>query len=123
TSRRANGVSRRHGEVSRAMWQPLWPDRGTEEVPITHVTNGVHLRTWMAAPMRALLDRHLGPEWPDWIARASDPVVWKGIDRIPDEELWAVRNQMRTVLVNFVRHRSVGDRLLRGEPIDYVDGA
>ncbi len=66
----AGGVSRRHGEVSRAMWSPLWADRPVEEVPIRHVTNGVHVPTWIGPPMRELLDRYLGP---DWTARASDP--------------------------------------------------
>ena len=60
TSRSANGVSRKHGEVARGMWQHLWPGRDGQDVPIGHVTNGVHLPTWMAPPMRALLERHLG---------------------------------------------------------------
>ena len=62
-SRSANGVSRRHGEVARAMWRPLWGERPAEEVPIGHVTNGVHVPTWIGAPIRALLDRHLGEGW------------------------------------------------------------
>ncbi len=62
-SRHANGVSRRHGEVARAMWQPLFPGRAVEAVPIGHVTNGVHVPTWLHGPMRELLDRHLGPGW------------------------------------------------------------
>ena len=59
TSRHANAVSRRHGEVARAMWQPLFPGRSADEVPIGHVTNGVHVPTWLGGPMRDLLDRHL----------------------------------------------------------------
>ncbi len=62
-SRAANAVSRRHGEVAREMWQALWPERPVDEVPIGHVTNGVHVPTWIGAPMRELLDRHLGEDW------------------------------------------------------------
>src|SRR5882672_7325608 len=64
-SGRVNGVSRRHGQVSRNLWRDLWPNRPWETVPIGHVTNGVHLATWMASPIMALLDEHLGPDWGD----------------------------------------------------------
>jgi starch phosphorylase len=120
TSRSANAVSQRHGEVARAMWAHHWPRRAAEDVPITHVTNGVHLPTWMALPMRALLERHLGA---DLLANAADPARWAGVDGIPDEELWAVRCRLRAELVAFVRARSVSDRLARGEPISYVERA
>jgi glycogen phosphorylase len=119
-SRAANGVSRRHGEVAREMWAPLWPERAEDQVPIGYVTNGVHVPTWIGGPMRELLDRHLGPEW---IARVTDPETWKAVDRIPDEELWEVRGRQRRDLVEFVRRRSTQDRLLRGDTRDYVDAA
>lgn len=115
-ARSANAVSARHGEVARAMWRGI----RSAEAPIHHVTNGVHLPTWMAPPMRSLLGRHLGP---DWERRAADPETWKGVDRIPDEELWAVRNELRAALVAYVRERSVVDRLARGESIEYVEAA
>ena len=120
TSRAANGVARRHGEVAREMWHGLWPDRPVDEVPIGHVTNGVHIPTWVGGPMRRLLDRHLGEGWMD---RAADPATWEPVDRIPDEELWAVRNEQRATLVDYVRERSASDRLLRGEQRDYVEAA
>jgi starch phosphorylase len=120
TSRAANGVSRRHGEVARGMWHELWPDRATEEVPIGHVTNGVHIPTWLGEPMRALLDRHLGEGWLD---RAADPATWAGVDAISDEELWAVRSEQRAELVDYVRAKSVTDRLGRDEPRGYVEAA
>lgn len=120
TSRQANAVSRRHGEVARAMWAHEWPGRREADVPITHVTNGVHLPTWMAAPMRELLDRHLGP---GWIERCAEPSTWTGVGSISDAELWAARSRMRADLVDFVRSRSVADRLVRGEPIPYVESA
>jgi glycogen phosphorylase len=118
TSRSANGVSRRHGEVARGMWARLWPERSVDDVPIGHVTNGVHLPTWLGGPMRALLDRHLGE---DWLARADDPATWEPVDDIDDAELWAVRNEQRAELAAWARERSVADRLGRDEPREYAE--
>ena len=120
TSRAANGVSRRHGEVARGMWKDLWPDRDVADVPIGHVTNGVHVPTWLGGPMRELLDRHLGAGWLD---RTADPATWQGVDGIPDEELWAVRCRQREEFVSYVRSKSVFDRLGRDEPRSYVEAA
>jgi starch phosphorylase len=120
TSRAANAVSRRHGEVARIMWHPLWPDRPVGEVPIGHVTNGVHTTTWMADHMQALLDRHLEP---DWRTRIADPAIWARIDEIPDQELWQVRRVLREALVAYARVHSVTDRLSRGEAPGYVEQA
>jgi glycogen phosphorylase len=118
TSRSANGVSRRHGEVARGMWSGLWPERSVDDVPIGHVTNGVHLPTWLGGPMRALLDRHLGEGWLD---RADDPATWEPIDDVGDAELWAVRNEQRAELAAWARERSVEDRLGRDEPREYAE--
>jgi starch phosphorylase len=120
TSRAANGVSRRHGEVARGMWRDLWPDRDAGEVPIGHVTNGVHVPTWIGAPMRALLDRHLDD---GWLRRADDPATWDRVDGIPDAELWAARSTQRAALVDYVRTKSITDRLGRDEPRGYVEAA
>ncbi len=119
-SRSANGVSRRHGEVAREMWQALWPELPVEEVPIGYVTNGVHVPTWIGAPIRELLDRHLGE---GWMTRAAEPDTWAAVDQISDEDLWAARERQRTDLVERVRARSATERLLRGDPPDYVDAA
>jgi glycogen phosphorylase len=118
TSRSANGVSRVHGEVARRMWHPLWPDRAVEDVPIGHVTNGVHLPTWMAAPMRGLMDRYLGA---DWMERSADPRTWEAVEDIPDEEIWAVRNQMRRTCVEFIRERAIADRLGRADGLALIE--
>jgi len=120
TSRAANGVSRRHGEVAREMWRGLWPDRDTRDVPISHVTNGVHVPTWLGGPMRALLDRHLGE---GWLTRATDPATWAAVDDIPDAELWAVRHEQRAALVDYIRVRGVADRLGRDESLSYAETA
>lgn len=116
-SRAANGVSRRHGAVSRDMWHVLWPDRPVDDVPIGHVTNGVHVPSWVGAPMRRLLDRHLGDRWP---ARAADAATFEPIDAIPAAELWAVRCEQRRLLVEYVRDRSQLQRIARGDPRDFV---
>ncbi len=120
TSRTANGVSRRHGEVAREMWQPMWADREVDDVPIDYVTNGVHLPTWLGRPMWRLLDRHLGD---DWLSRATDPATWAPVDSIPDAELWGVRREQRLQLIEYVRHRAVRDRLARDEPRPYAEAA
>ena len=119
-SRFANGVSRRHGEVARQMWQPLFPERPADTVPISHVTNGVHLPTWMGSPMRRLLDRHLGEGWTD---RAAEPGTWAAVEGIPDTELWEVRNRQRAALVEAARDRTVANRLDRNDPREYVEAA
>ena len=118
TSRAANGVSARHGEIARQMWRPLWPGHPADEVPIGHVTNGVHTATWMGAEMRALLDRHLGAAWTE---RLADPETWAAVDGIGDDELWAVRRRQRERLVELVRDRAPLDRLTRGEAREYVE--
>lgn len=120
TSSAANGVSQRHGAVARHMWRHLWPEREPDQVPITHVTNGVHTATWMAAPMQHLLDRYLPA---DWRTRIADPQLWEAIEAIPNGELWGVRCALRKALVDLVRERSVRDRLSRGEAPEYVEAA
>ena len=119
-SRAANAVSRRHGEVAREMWHELWPARPLDKVPIGYVTNGAHFPTWVGAPMRELLDRHLGP---DWLDRAADRDMWSGVDQISDAELWEVRERQRTELVSFIRERSTEDRLARSDSLEYVEAA
>jgi starch phosphorylase len=119
-SRSVNGVSRRHGQVARAMWQACWPDRAVDDVPITHVTNGVHAPTWVRRRLREVLDEHLGP---GWLERADDPTTWAPVGDIPDEDVWGVRNDARRRLVDHVRARATRDRLRRGEDIGYAEAA
>jgi starch phosphorylase len=119
-SRTANGVSRRHGEVAREMWKALWPELGVDDVPVGHVTNGVHIPTWIGTPMRELMDRHLGE---GWMAHAAEPETWAGVDGIPDAELWQARELQRAQLVEEMRARSTNERLQRGDVREYVDAA
>lgn len=118
-ARSTNGVSRRHGEVAREMWQPLFGG-AVDDVPITHVTNGVHVPTWLGPAMKELFDRHFGE---GWLARADDPATWAAVDDIPDEALWEARTESRARLVGFIRERSASDRLRRGEPTAYAEAA
>lgn len=118
-SRSTNGVSRIHGEVSRRMWHSLFPGRSVEQVPIRHVTNGVHVMSWTAPSMRRLLDQYLPPGWHTW-ERITDPDTWKAVDGIPDEDLWAVRRVTSQRLVGWVKSKTVTDRLTRGDTMEYV---
>jgi starch phosphorylase len=98
-----NGVSEWHGEVSRKMWNWLWPQKKAEEVPIGYVTNGIHTETWLAPPLKALFDEYLGQ---NWTLNISDEAMWENIEQIPNERLWEVMNQLRSNLVDFVRLRT-----------------
>jgi starch phosphorylase len=104
-----NGVSKLHGEVSRKMWSWLWPKKKLDEIPISHVTNGIHTETWLAPELKALFDRYLPS---DWVAHIDDPATWTQVDRIPDEELWDIMNRLRYKLINFIRLRT-RQRMLR----------
>jgi starch phosphorylase len=102
-SSHANAVSELHGRVSRQMWQFLWPETEVDEIPIRHVTNGVHVGSWLARRQRVLYDRYLGPQW--W-ERMDDPEAWAAIDNIPAGELWAVRRHLRRKLLTFIEDRA-----------------
>jgi len=111
-SRHANGVSALHGQVSRRMWHPLYPNRPEEEVPIGHITNGVHVLTWVAPQMHLLFDRHLGIDWPK---RMRFPETWEGIERMEDAELWETQQVLKARLIDFVRNRLAAQAQRRGE--------
>ncbi|GJL55026.1 MAG: alpha-1,4 glucan phosphorylase [Nitrospirales bacterium] len=97
-----NGVSAEHGRVSRRMWQCLWPDLQERDVPIQHVTNGVHVPTWIASEMNHLYSKYLGP---DWMSESDNSAMWQRILEVPDHEIWEVRQVLKRKLLNFIRHR------------------
>jgi starch phosphorylase len=99
---RANGVSALHGRVSRQMWKGLFAGRSDDEVPIGHITNGVHVRTWLASDMQNLITHHMGNRWLESVSRHE---LWKQIDAIPDAELWEVHQVLKAQLLTFVRDR------------------
>jgi starch phosphorylase len=103
SSAAVNGVSRLHGEVTRDMWGPMWPDVQVNDRPVTSVTNGVHAPTWLAADLADLFTRYLGS---DWLDRHDDPAIWDGVLAIPDHDLWTVREALRRYLFTFVRERA-----------------
>jgi starch phosphorylase len=99
---RANGVSALHGYTSRKIWRPLWNMRPEQEIPIGHVTNGVHADSWLAPRMSELLDRYCGSQWREDM---SEPSSWDGVANIPDHELWNTKRALKQTLIEFVRRR------------------
>jgi starch phosphorylase len=97
------GVSRLHGKVTRRMWQSLWPEVEEDKVPISYVTNGVHVPTWLAPELHQMLERYLGQ---DLLKKHDDPRIWKANEEIPDEEFWAVRQALRHKLVSIIVRRA-----------------
>jgi starch phosphorylase len=102
-SEQRNAVSELHGQVSRRMWQFLWPDRKPDDVPITHITNAVHTGSWLARRIRLLFERYLGA---DWLKHIDDPDMWVQIENIPDSELWTVRRHLKRKLMTFANERA-----------------
>jgi len=111
-SRRANAVSSLHAEVSRAMWTKLFRNKLEDDVPIGHITNGVHVPSWLAPEMFRLYDRHLGT---DWHQRSSEAKIWLGIENVDDGELWETHLNLKSQLIEFVRRRAVAQAERRGE--------
>jgi starch phosphorylase len=102
TSDWANGVSKLHGAISRQMWNNIWPGVPEPEVPITHVTNGVHARSWLSSDLIYLFDRYLGGGWQ---YNPADQSVWKNVRDVPDEELWRVHERRRQKLIVWTRRK------------------
>jgi starch phosphorylase len=103
-ARRANAVSALHGEVSRAMWTGLFPGKTEDSVPIGHITNGVHVPTWLAPQMFRLYDRHLGTGWHE---HSGESRIWEGIENVDDGELWETHLSLKARLLEFVRRAAV----------------
>lgn len=110
-SRAANGVSELHGQVSRGMWKNLWPDVPVQEIPISHVTNGIHTRSWLCHEIARLYERYLGPRWHE---EPTNKALWDRVELIPDAELWRSHERMRERLVSFVRKRLESQLRKRG---------
>jgi starch phosphorylase len=119
-SRRANAVSSLHGYISRRMWANLWPWKVEEEIPIGHITNGVHVPTWLALPMRQLYDRHLGV---DWMGRMSEASTWQKIYDIDPGELWETHHALKSRCLEFVRRRLSRQCRRRSEDEAHVEAA
>jgi starch phosphorylase len=100
---KTNGVSQLHGVVSRRMWQPVWPDRTVDEVPIGAITNGVHVPSWISTTLKDLFGHYLDPGWE---AKHDDPALWDRLDEIPDEVLWEAHQQLKVKLLAFIDTRT-----------------
>jgi len=119
TSRSANAVSELHGRISRKMWQPLYPGKSEHEVPIGHITNGIHLVGWMKGPVRRFWSNKLGATWDKDI---NEPEFWQRVmdwEFVPDAELWALRYRLRRALVEFTRRRFMIKRLSQSNQLEF----
>ena len=113
-SAHANGVSRLHGEVSRAMWRDVWPRNPEEDIPIDYVTNGIHVPTWISRDIAYLFNRYLGPNWNE---DPDNEKVWEQVEQIPTTELWRAHVRCREALVGFARRLLAKQLDLRGATI------
>ena len=116
-SRRANAVSSLHGHVSRAMWAPLFSERSEARVPIGHITNGIHVHTWLAPQMRQVFDRHLGPGWPQ---HSSEPGFWEAIEFVDDGELWETHQALKMRLIDIARRQAAQSAERRDDPPELI---
>ncbi|MDE3228994.1 MAG: alpha-glucan family phosphorylase [Chloroflexota bacterium] len=119
-SSRRNGVSRLHGEVSRAMWRSLWADVEASEAPIGYVTNGVHTESWLHPALAALYDAYLEPGWRDDI---DNQARWEQVSAIPDGALWEAHEQAKSDLIAYARRRIARQRIRHGEGPQAVSAA
>jgi starch phosphorylase len=108
-----NGVSELHGKVARRMWSHVWPGRPEDEVPITHITNGIHIPSWISVENALLFERYLGP---DWHLDLGNPEIAKRIDDIYDEELWRAREMSRSRLIRHCRALMIKQYRRRNAP-------
>ena len=116
----SNGVSRLHGQVTRRTWKSIWPGVPEDEVPIGHVTNGVHFRSWISQEIDQIYSRYLGPRWRE---EPADRTIWQQAERIPAEELWRMHEIRRGRLVGFVRRRLRAQLEHRGAPQSEIEAA
>lgn len=119
-SGRRNGVAALHGKVSREMWMKVFREADASNVPISHITNGVHAETWLAPEIRPLYDKYLKPHW---VGAGPRDDWWKRADRIPPAELWRVRGILRAKLVGYIRHRLQQQISARFGPVEELIAA
>ncbi|NLC68521.1 MAG: glycosyltransferase family 1 protein, partial [Clostridiaceae bacterium] len=106
-----NGVSELHGAVTRNIYANLWPGIPEDEIPITHITNGIHTISWLATPLKKLYDKYLEKGWQEKIIEKS---IWSGIDNIEDNLLWAAHMKLKKELIEFLREKIKEQRIANG---------
>ena len=114
---RANGVSELHGKVSRGLWKHVWKGLESVEVPISHVTNGVHSETWIAKDLQDLFASELDK---NWVSKLDDPDMWAKIDNIPNDKLWNTHIDLKGKLVDFIHERVKAQRARHGETVEQL---
>ena len=119
-SRTANAVSQLHGHVTRRMWSLLWPWRVEEEIPVGHITNGVHVPSWQAPQMKELCNRYFPVDWYDKI---GEPETWKHIYNVDPGELWETHNTLKNLMISFVRKRLASQCRRRKESDEAIEEA
>lgn len=97
-----NGVSKLHGQISREMWHEVWPDKPVDEVPISSITNGVHIPTWIAGELDTEFNKHLGPDWQE---HRDDPALWQRLTDMSDEELWRVHQTLKRKMMSYLKDK------------------
>ncbi|MBN2527077.1 MAG: alpha-glucan family phosphorylase [Deltaproteobacteria bacterium] len=116
-SSRANGVSKLHGKVCREMWQDVWKELDRDEVPITSITNGIHITSWIGEDLKRLLDQYLEIIWDE---NQDDPIVWLGIDKVPDEILWYEHRSQKKRMIEQLKEKLYTDYSRRGETPTFI---
>ncbi len=114
-SRYANGVSRLHGEVANQMWAHMFPENERAGRPIKHITNGVHVPTWLGHDVRTLIEENLGADWHDHVCDAEH---WEALRKVRDKDLWESHQNQKDRLFRLVRHRLVGQFARHGKSPD-----
>ena len=114
---RKNGVSELHGAVSRNIFNNVWPGIPQNDIPIQHVTNGIHTLTWLSPKMKELYDKYLSPDWKKHIYSSS---TWENIESIPDKELWETHKELKIKLINFVREKIKQQKMQNGESMEAI---
>lgn len=112
-----NGVSELHGAVSRNIFNNVWPGIPEDEVPISHITNGVHTLTWLSPSFKHIYDKYLDDDWQE---RLYEKKVWDKIDNIPDDEIWKTHCVLKTKMIGFIRDKLREQRMINGEPIENI---
>ncbi|MBN1804090.1 MAG: alpha-glucan family phosphorylase [Sedimentisphaerales bacterium] len=107
----ANGVSRLHSDVSRGIWGSMWPGLPLNEVPISPITNGIHIKNWLSDEIISLYQRYLGPDWDDEV---MDKKLWDNVEQIPDGEFWQIHQRCKEQLIVFTRNRLKAQMERRG---------
>jgi glycogen phosphorylase len=119
--RSTNGVSLKHGEVSRVLWKGLWPEKRLEEIPIGHITNGVHPATWIAPLLRGLYEKKIGVDWEDLL---HDPKAWASkVKELPARELWEIHTLLKSRLISLIRHRTYYARIQSTLNVEHAEAA